>query len=277
MKAHQVYLILYNAGTLIGWGSILYQLLRSTDHHQLDPRSLVQWTLVVQSLALLDILHSLLKFTRTPLMTVISQISSRLFVAWLICSVFMADSLLLDPAGGSTAPGDGFWSSLFSRFTAHSAPSFTLYALLTDAEWGLRIHRLMLYCWSITEVTRSLYYILQLCQVEPVHNPLMQLVLWLRYSLFYVLYPLGAGSEWLLTLRAFWNGRDMGDRIGGINNNMGEDTWVVIQRLMWSSFFLTILSIYPIGFYGLYTYMIQQRRKYLGLGSGKSASSKKKD
>ena len=53
----------------------------------------------------------------------------------------------------------------------------------------------MVFAWSLTEVLRYTYYALSLmgAQVPPV-------LTWLRYTTFYVLYPLGAGSEALVTL-----------------------------------------------------------------------------
>jgi very-long-chain (3R)-3-hydroxyacyl-CoA dehydratase len=51
----------------------------------------------------------------------------------------------------------------------------------------------MLLAWSSTEVIRYLFYAFSLAGAEP---PLLQ---WLRYTTFYVLYPLGAGSEAFLT------------------------------------------------------------------------------
>ncbi|KAJ9118742.1 hypothetical protein QFC22_003963 [Naganishia vaughanmartiniae] len=55
----------------------------------------------------------------------------------------------------------------------HSSPLFTT----------------MILAWSITEVVRYSFYLLALLDIEP--KPL----LWARYNLFYVLYPMGAGSE----------------------------------------------------------------------------------
>lgn len=47
--------------------------------------------------------------------------------------------------------------------------------------------------WSITEVVRYSFYACSLLGYEP------PLLLYLRYTLFYVLYPLGAGSEAFLS------------------------------------------------------------------------------
>jgi len=51
----------------------------------------------------------------------------------------------------------------------------------------------MLLAWSMTEVVRYSYFVLSLTgQVPP-------FLIWLRYNLFFVLYPLGIGSEvWLV-------------------------------------------------------------------------------
>jgi hypothetical protein len=51
----------------------------------------------------------------------------------------------------------------------------------------------MLLAWSVTEVVRYSYFVLSLTgQVPP-------FLIWLRYNLFFILYPLGIGSEvWLV-------------------------------------------------------------------------------
>lgn len=47
----------------------------------------------------------------------------------------------------------------------------------------------MTLAWEVTEVIRYTYYALNILNIEP--YPL----LWLRYTTFYALYPIGAGSE----------------------------------------------------------------------------------
>jgi very-long-chain (3R)-3-hydroxyacyl-CoA dehydratase len=49
----------------------------------------------------------------------------------------------------------------------------------------------MYLAWSITEVLRYSYYVFSLLPSREIPYPLV----WLRYTTFYVLYPLGAGSE----------------------------------------------------------------------------------
>ena len=54
----------------------------------------------------------------------------------------------------------------------------------------------MLFAWSVTEVVRYSYFVLSLLgQVPP-------FLVWLRYNLFFVLYPLGIGSEKWLVFRS---------------------------------------------------------------------------
>jgi len=54
----------------------------------------------------------------------------------------------------------------------------------------------MVISWSITEIVRYLNYAVGLVGQKP--YPL----LWLRYTLFFILYPTGAGSEFILAYTA---------------------------------------------------------------------------
>lgn len=93
----------------------------------------------------------------------------------------------------------------------------------------------MVTAWSITEILRYSYYAINLQGDVP------EALMWLRYSLFYVLYPLGAGSEcWLVYL------------------SLGE-----ARKLngMYALALQGLLLTYIPGFYFLYTYMIKQRKK----------------
>ncbi|ORY54381.1 tyrosine phosphatase-like protein [Leucosporidium creatinivorum] len=54
----------------------------------------------------------------------------------------------------------------------------------------------MVFAWSFTEVVRYLHYVASLVNVKV---PVLE---WLRYSTFYLMYPLGAGSECYLIFRS---------------------------------------------------------------------------
>ncbi|KAJ3086580.1 hypothetical protein HK102_012885 [Quaeritorhiza haematococci] len=107
----------------------------------------------------------------------------------------------------------------------------------------------MVIAWSITEVIRYLYYGLNLLGSQP------GWLLWCRYTFFFVLYPLGAGSEWWLLTNAFDAARKLDERV------------------YWA--FYVMSWVYAPGFYIMYTHMIGQRRKYLG-GASKAKSAKTK-
>lgn len=67
----------------------------------------------------------------------------------------------------------------------------------------------MVLAWSSTEIIRYAFYAVSILQCEP------RWLLWLRYTTFYVLYPIGAGSEAALIystlpLQKGWNAWDYG-------------------------------------------------------------------
>lgn len=108
----------------------------------------------------------------------------------------------------------------------------------------------MLLAWSTTEVVRYAFFALSLgAGVEP--SPLK----WMRYSGFYVLYPVGISSElWELLTAA---------RAAAAEGNTAVAAVAV-----------AVMATYLPGAPKLYTHMIKQRRKVLG-GAGAEAKGKK--
>lgn len=94
--------------------------------------------------------------------------------------------------------------------------------------------------WSFTEVVRYSYYAAHLVDAASVPYWLT----WIRYSAFYVLYPVGVVSEMTMIYMS------LGEAAGSVGQ------W-------YSRALAAILSVYPPGLYTLYTYMIKQRRKVL--------------
>ncbi|KAL8811269.1 MAG: hypothetical protein Q9200_001929 [Gallowayella weberi] len=92
----------------------------------------------------------------------------------------------------------------------------------------------MLLAWSATEVVRYSYFVLNLRGSVP------GFLTWLRYNMFYVMYPMGITSEAVLIWKA-------SEAVGG--------TWSWVG---WG-----VLGLYVPGSYVLYTYMIAQRRKMM--------------
>ncbi|TPX31008.1 very-long-chain (3R)-3-hydroxyacyl-CoA dehydratase [Synchytrium microbalum] len=105
----------------------------------------------------------------------------------------------------------------------------------------------MVTAWAITEVTRYVYYGFNLMGLNPA------VLLWARYTFFYILYPMGAGSEAMEIYNALPAARAYASN---------DYLYYLLMG---------IIAIYPPGFYVMYTHMIGQRRKYLG----KAASKKK--
>ncbi|SCZ94167.1 BZ3500_MvSof-1268-A1-R1_Chr12-2g03731 [Microbotryum saponariae] len=96
----------------------------------------------------------------------------------------------------------------------------------------------MVFAWSVTEVIRYAHYAAGLLGVK------VYVLEWLRYSLFYVLYPLGAGSEATLILKS----------AGPVRHHFG-----------YVGFFttVTILSVWPPSLLMMMQHMRRQRYKHL--------------
>jgi len=114
----------------------------------------------------------------------------------------------------------------------------------------------MVLAWSLTEVPRYVYYALGLLGVDA-----PSWLTWLRYSTFYVLYPIGAGSEALValsTISEWQNGQYL--------------NWVLEDWIKAGMVFIWIPGLYV-----MYTHMIRMRRKVLGGGKGRKLGQKPKN
>ncbi|TWU73694.1 hypothetical protein ED733_004832 [Metarhizium rileyi] len=190
------YLILYNLASAIAWSVVLGRTLGTL---YLGGQAAVytvvgEWTKWTQTMAVTEILHSLLGVVRAPLATTAMQVASRLLLVWPIVNTW--PFLALSP----------FYSS-------------------------------MLVAWSVTEVIRYSYFALSLAGALP------SLLTSVRYSTFYVLYPMGITSECMLIRAATAPAAEMGDFA----------PWVLYA----------ILAVYVPGSYILFTHMMKQRRKVM--------------
>ncbi|KAH0827841.1 protein-tyrosine phosphatase-like protein [Lanmaoa asiatica] len=131
----------------------------------------------------------------------------------------------------------------------------------------------MVLAWSLTEVPRYSYYALGLLGL---HSP--PWLTWLRYSTFYILYPLGAGSEVLLALSTISEWQN------GLYANWALEDWLkAAMVLIWipGTFprvlpLCTALIASP-GLYVMYTHMIRTRRKVLGPQKAQRLGANPKD
>lgn len=196
--AIQRYLIYYNALSGFMWAAvflrliILYPLVGS----KFVSGGLEVFTRWVQTLMLLEVVHSAVGFVRSPLMTAAMQVASRILVVWGVWYLF---------------------PSVCSSF------AFTTCVL----------------AWGITEMLRYSFYVYSLARPGDVPYWLI----WLRYSAFYVLYPMGAGSEWIMVLLCLPQAEEFSSA--------------------YALFLKACLLLYIPGFYVMFTHVMSQRRKVL--------------
>ena len=111
----------------------------------------------------------------------------------------------------------------------------------------------MILAWSITEVVRYPYYIFPLLDRNP-----PKFWTWMRYSFFYVLYPVGAMSEWLLLGKALLQGGD--SIVSTLRYDMPNKMNMIFD---YRHLIFIIMLTYFWGFPIQYRHMIKQRKHHL--------------
>ena len=144
------YLIGYNVLAFLCWLGFLFSFLVSGC--VLSDTNLLLLN-IAQGMAVLEVVHTVLKWVKSPVGSTVAQVFSRLLVLVLI-NVFRMEGLI---------------SSL-------------VYAGIVTVSIA----------WGITEIVRYSFYALQLL------NALPSWLLWMRYTFFIVLYPVGVSGEWLI-------------------------------------------------------------------------------
>ncbi|KAI7866996.1 tyrosine phosphatase-like protein [Spinellus fusiger] len=93
-SASQWYIILYNEASFLGWFWILYIILRQLWVTGGDYTTVFEvvwpWLKIIQSAALLEVVHAATGLVRAPFMTTAMQVASRLFLVWCINYLFPA-------------------------------------------------------------------------------------------------------------------------------------------------------------------------------------------
>ena len=177
-KYVKYYLASYNFIAFVFWAS--YLLYFTAAGFKLDYYGL--WLLnIAQGLAVLEIFHTLFKWVKSPVLTTFAQVASRLLVLLLIngyFTVFIANSPLPFNKDSLNI------SNYLRACNAH----------ILEIKIGIIT---VSFAWGITELVRYSFYFLSLL------NRQMGWLVWMRYSLFIVLYPLGVTGEWLLFLAPF--------------------------------------------------------------------------
>ncbi|EGO00067.1 hypothetical protein SERLA73DRAFT_88900 [Serpula lacrymans var. lacrymans S7.3] len=120
----------------------------------------------------------------------------------------------------------------------------------------------MLFAWCLTEVPRYTFYALSLLPPSLVPSSTWPpyFLLYIRYTTFYVLYPLGAGSEAFIMLASVPDWAKQGWKLW----TLGDWTRAILFFVWWPSLYV------------LYTHMMKQRRRILGAGKGQTLGAKPK-
>lgn len=175
----RVYLFFYNVLNVAFWATVLLRgatsalIWASKGHLPLVFNTVYSPYLTrAQSLALLEIAHSLFGLVRAPLLTTVMQVASRIFLVWGV----------MYPFGGSREGIVGCGYAVNDALVPGPGAKLGDYAFLG-----------CLVAWGVTEVIRYGFFAWQLAGVG-----VPSWWMWLRYNTFYVLYPLGITSECVL-------------------------------------------------------------------------------
>jgi len=194
-QAVKKYLIFYNAIAFVSW--LIYVIYFVASGFSLNATGLILLS-IAQGMAILEIIHAVLKWVKSPVASTAIQVCSRIFVV-LLLHYFINDVPL---------------------------------PLLTQV--GIIVISI---AWGITELVRYFLYTLQLFDVKS------YVLLWMRYSFFILLYPLGVSGEWLIMFHP------------PIKNGLVFSAYNISLIL--------ILAAYVYYFPVLYKYMWQQRKSKL--------------
>jgi very-long-chain (3R)-3-hydroxyacyl-CoA dehydratase len=127
----------------------------------------------------------------------------------------------------------------------------------------------MVFAWSLVEVIRYSFYAFNLAGSHP------YILLWLRYTAFYILYPLGASSEASLIYASLPTSSPIPSLQSWVEGMWKPTDYVraTLFVIWWPGAFVSNIHrciestlTMSSGLYVLYTYMIAQRRKVLGSG-----------
>ncbi|PSC68010.1 Very-long-chain (3R)-3-hydroxyacyl-[acyl-carrier] dehydratase PASTICCINO 2 [Micractinium conductrix] len=228
------YLWAYNTALCAAWGYVLFLAYRTAGAggSLQDVWQAVEVPLkVVQTAAIMEVLHSAVGLVRSPVMITATQVASRLFILWGV--VVLAPAPRTSPLVLLTLPGG-------------ARVQLSLVSLLT--------------AWCCSEVIRYSFFAFKELGMQP------YLLLWLRYTAFIGLYPLGVASELAMVWLALpWirEHRPLSVQMPNAFNFGFDYYWAC-----WAA----VLAYLP-GFPQLYFYMLAQRQRVLR--GGRSSSSAK--
>ena len=201
-----MYLFLYNSLQWFGWVAVLADRVVHYDEPELSALGIL-FLYLFQTLAIMEVVHSVTGLVRASPITTIVQVVSRVQLILVHYHVEEAQ---------------------------HSSGLLPMIA-----------------AWGIVEVVRYLYLALNMFEAAP------RWLSWLRYTCFYVLYPVGVYGEMKVLFAALPVLRET-DILSIVLPNAFNFTFSFSAYVSW-----LLYVIYVPGLYVQYTHMMQQRRKVL--------------
>lgn len=226
------YLFLYNTALFLSWAAILFIVVNEKVVEQHTNAQLWQVIEVplklAQTAALFEVLHAALGIVRSPVLITATQVASRLLVVWGIINL-----------------------------VPHATTTGSI-ELLHVGNLHLKLDLAsLLVAWGLSEVIRYSFFAFKELGAAPYP------ALWLRYSGFIVLYPVGVASEVAMILLALPHIKEHKLLSVAMPNpvNFAFSYYTAV---------LLALASYVPGLPLLYGYMLKQRRKVLGKPKAKT-------
>ncbi|KAH8170639.1 protein tyrosine phosphatase-like protein, PTPLA domain-containing protein [Sarocladium implicatum] len=210
------YLTTYNLTQASLWTSLFVLVLSSLEQGPAYTfatcEPLARW---IQTFALLDVVHAAVRLVPSGTATTFTQVGTRVIQVWAIWWAF-PEAIL----------GSDFSERESLQREWYGAPSGTLAFVA------------LLLAWSVADAVRYAYLV---CKM---HGFESRLLTWIRYSMFYALYPVGISAEWWLMYRSI-------DPLSRVSAALPP-------------LFYFLLALYVPGAWFMFSHMTKQRRKVLG-------------
>lgn len=242
--AVKYYLLFYNLILAILWLQVLVETIK-TRHFANVYEKTSPILMIAQTAAVMEIAHAFFGLVKSPVLLTFLQVFSRIWTFWAVLVMTpetrKANLDFADVIGKVVKGG---------KWPLNSSSSFLSHVL----KMGVNVKTLCI-AWGITEVVRYSFYFFKL--LSPKSAPPKVLV-WLRYSLFLVLYPLGVASENALAYAS----------IGPLGKSKKLDVLQMPNAMNVSlhgpTLMKVFMSCYMWGWPLLFSYMLKQRGKVLG-------------
>lgn len=220
----KAYMTLYNVAQFLGWSYIMFCAVSALRAGSGSPGvwQAVEVPLkIFQTAAILEALHCALGLVRASVFTTGMQVASRVGILWAVVDL---------------VPDETTQGSL--QQLGPLSPSFTS----------------LIMAWSLVEIIRYGFFAAKALGLDS------YVLLWLRYSAFLPLYPLGVASEITMALLALPQVR----RRKLLSIEM-PNSWNF--AFDYHTALIILIGVYLPGFPYMFFHMVRQRRKYLGSGA----------